>query len=72
MEKIKKFRSGGSEWGRCATAADVMDAIGARIVVADLSALCRVRECSTHLLPPLPAPPSPHHMQSLTLSAAPS
>ena len=28
VEKIKKFRSGGSEWGKDATAADVMDMIG--------------------------------------------
>ncbi len=46
MEKIKKFRSGGSDWGRDATAADVMDTIGARIVVGDLKQLCIARRCA--------------------------
>jgi len=45
MDKIKKFRSGGSDWGRDATAADVMDTIGARIVVGDLKQLCIARRC---------------------------
>ena len=49
IQKIKKFREGGSEWGRSATAADVMDIIGARIVVADLHTLCRVRRSAAHI-----------------------
>ncbi len=46
MDKIKKFRCGGSDWGRDATAADVMDIIGARIVVGDLNRLCAARRCN--------------------------
>ncbi len=38
-----KFCSGGSDWGKDATAADVMDMIGGRIVVKDLRELCCVR-----------------------------
>ena len=48
IQKIKKFREGGSDWGRSATAADVMDIIGARIVVADLHTLCGVRRSAFH------------------------